>query len=61
MDSSPSEASDLEFAFPPSGTLQAESRSSDELVDGEWTKVRCQAGLHPHEEVPLTRTHVFFA
>jgi len=45
MASSPSEASELEFAFPPSGIFEPDpsgSRSSDEFVDGEWTKVRCQ-------------------
>lgn len=50
--SSPSETSDLEFAFPSTDTGardvagEGESRWSDELVDGEWTKLYHQTSHH---------------
>ncbi|KIN92867.1 hypothetical protein M404DRAFT_1009319 [Pisolithus tinctorius Marx 270] len=67
--SSPSETSELEFAFPSTDTSahgvadETEPRWSDELVDGEWTKVGSSSqffffffvffffpALCPHEE-----------
>lgn len=62
--SSPSETSELEFAFPSTDTSahgvadETEPRWSDELVDGEWTKLYHQTSHHSPGKSTVDKHHL---